>query len=101
LQGVAYRTVDTMVLPFHMALGATDSIAIAAMMRSIWQDDLGLPAGRAGEVGEVAGYWHNALLPVGDDGTGDTLVADLRGGPRRGRIFYFDKVDADLRPAPA
>jgi len=55
LQGVAYRTVDAMVLPFHMALGATDSIAIAAMMRSIWQDDLGLPADRAGEVGEVAG----------------------------------------------
>ena len=58
--------------------------------------DPGEPDLNFAQAGTAAGRFVSSFLPVAEDQSGSYLMVDRRAGTEFGRIFSFDKVDADI-----
>lgn len=58
--------------------------------------DLGELDPNFARAGTAAGRFVSSFLPIAEDQSGSYLMADRRAGMDFGRIFSFDKVDADV-----
>ncbi|WP_146187630.1 SMI1/KNR4 family protein [Arthrobacter sp. HMWF013] len=53
----------------------------------------------ADDAGTRASFFISPFLPIAEDGSGDFLFVDLRGGRQHGCVGEYFKGDADWRPA--
>lgn len=101
LHGVRTRSHDVEVFPGHVVTAPGEAVAQALMMRGVWMEAWAGTGADHGQAGDVAAGWHDLLVPFAEDLCGDSLVADLRAGPLRGRIHHYDKVETDMPGLPS
>ncbi len=87
---------DGQILPFNVPLDVTRAVDTTLMIRRIWQTAVAADAHLTQrEAGEVERTWLDQYVAIAEDRMGGCLFVDLREGPPRGFVRWWDKVDAD------